>query len=136
MLERIVDSNKADAAGNQGHLVCIKAPSITYQFQACYNLKKLRPDWFLTLQDATDVWNTDSEQTSALFDSMVKKMETNCLCENRLSAIQCPEAKRDPELAKKVPVPPLQEKPAPQHSNKYAKKIDSILAGTSSILQE
>lgn len=84
------------------------------------------------MQDASDLWNADSEQASALFDSMVKKMEQNCLCENRLSSIYCAEARRDPELAKKVPTPPLPQQMPAKQSTKVADKLDSVIAGNSS----
>lgn len=86
------------------------------------------------MQDASDLWNADSEQASALFDSMVKKMEQNCLCENRLSSIFCAEAKRDPELAKKVPTPPMPEQIEVKGSKKIADKLDSVIAGTALFL--
>ena len=83
----------------------------------------------LDVQDATDLWNADTEQTAALFDSMVKKMEQNCLAENKLSAICCEGAKRDPELAMRVPAPPLPEAAPPKQSKAVSSKIDSIMAG-------
>ena len=81
------------------------------------------------VQDASDLWNADSEQASTLFDSMVKKMEQNCLTENTLSAIRCAEAKRDPQLASKVPAPPMAEQMPPKQSKKVSDKLDSIVAG-------
>lgn len=88
----------------------------------------------MLVQDASDLWNADSEQASALFDSMVKKMEQNCLCENRLSSIFCAEAKRDPELAKKVPTPPMPEQMEVKQSKKVADKLDSVIAGNTTYL--
>ena len=85
----------------------------------------------LHTQDASDLWNADSEQASALFDAMVKKMERNCLSENRLSAICCAEAKRDASLASKVPAPPLPAQAPPKQSKKVSDKLDSIAAGES-----
>lgn len=83
----------------------------------------------LQTQDAADLWNADIEQASALFDSMVKKMEQNCLSENKLSAIYCDKAKRDPQLAAKVPTPPLPEQAPQKQSKSVANKVDSVMAG-------
>ena len=83
------------------------------------------------MQDPAALWNADSEQRAALFDSMVKQMAQNCLSDNRLSAVVCPEAKRDPELAKKLPAPPVAQQPDPAEKpiKGVAAKIDGILAG-------
>ena len=85
----------------------------------------------MSVQDPAALWNADSEQRAALFDSMVKQMAQNCLADNRLSAVICPEAKRDLELAKKLPAPPVAQRPDPAEKpvNGVAAKIDGILAG-------
>ena len=86
------------------------------------------------MKDPAALWNADSEQRAVLFDSMVKQMQQNCLSDNRLSAVTCPEAKRDPDLAKKLPAPPVAQQPAPAEKpiNGVAAKIDGILAGAGS----
>lgn len=86
------------------------------------------------LQDPSDLWNAEVEQTNALFDQMVKKLESNCLSDNNLSSVYCAEAERDTEFAKQMPVPPQPEpepKAKPKTGNStISAKIDGIMAGT------
>lgn len=90
------------------------------------------------LQDPSDLWNTDNEQAIALFDKMVKQMEDNCLSENKISAVCCQEAKRDPANAPKPrPAPAVAAAAAqpvkPRAGNGAAEKIDAIMKGAESL---
>lgn len=51
------------------------------------------------MQDASELWNADNVQTIDFFTSLVKGGVDNCLSDNRWSAIECQQAKRDPSLA-------------------------------------
>ena len=85
-----------------------------------------------SLQDASHLWNAEMEQTSALFDDMVKKLASNCLSDNSLSSISCAEAERDPDVLKKLPKPVAPEPPKPvtkPAGGATAAKIDGIMAG-------
>lgn len=52
------------------------------------------------MQDASELWNTDNVQTMEFFTSLVKSGSDNCLADNRWSAVQCQQAKRDPSVSK------------------------------------
>ncbi|BDA44170.1 probable DNA polymerase delta subunit 3 at N-terminal half [Coccomyxa sp. Obi] len=51
-------------------------------------------------KDASELWNTDNVQTMEFFTSLVKSGSDNCLADNRWSAVQCQQAKRDPSVSK------------------------------------
>ncbi|CAL8470151.1 g9693 [Coccomyxa elongata] len=51
-------------------------------------------------KDASELWNTDHVQTMEFFTSLVKSGSDNCLADNRWSAVQCQQAKRDPSVSK------------------------------------
>jgi len=46
----------------------------------------------LHTQEAAELWNALSDQTSALFDKMVIAKEHNCMWGSTLGAVACPEA--------------------------------------------
>lgn len=65
---------------------------------------------------------------------MLKEMQANCLAENTISAVFCPEAKRNPELLKKrkLPATPAAIDAAlPKKSGAFAARIDGVMAGHS-----
>lgn len=88
------------------------------------------------MQDAADFWNADVEQTNALFDQMVKQMESKGFSIKEYSAVYCDEAERDADFAKRLPAPPAAEpeqKPKPKSGpSVIGSKIDGIMAGESS----
>lgn len=61
-----------------------------------YSLQPTQP------KDASELWNHDAIQTSELFQEL-RLGQTNCLADNRWSAVKCLEAKHDPSLAKRAP---------------------------------
>lgn len=63
-----------------------------------YSLQPTQP------KDASDLWNHDAIQTAELFQEL-RLGQTNCLADNRWSAVKCLEAKHDPSLAKRAPTP-------------------------------
>ncbi|KAA6424838.1 MAG: DNA polymerase delta subunit [Trebouxia sp. A1-2] len=98
-----------------------------------YSLQPTQP------KDASELWNHDAIQTSELFQEL-RLGQTNCLADNRWSAVKCIEAKHDPSLAKRAPKPAAApstdaagpskpaQKPAP---NSAAGQIAGIMAGSS-----
>ena len=71
------------------------------------------------VQDASELWNTDNVQTMDFFTSLVKSGSDNCLADNRWSAVQCQQAKRDLSMSKgkaqaaRMPSDPSPAAPAP-----------------------
>lgn len=97
-----------------------------------YSLQPAQP------KDASELWNHDAIQTAELFQEL-RLGKTNCLADNRWSAVKCLEAKHDPSLAKRAPRPAAAaeaadvagpskaKKPAP---NSAAGQIAGIMAGS------
>ncbi|KAL3143752.1 hypothetical protein ABBQ32_003584 [Trebouxia sp. C0010 RCD-2024] len=98
-----------------------------------YSLQPAQP------KDASELWNHDAIQTAELFQEL-RLGKTNCLADNRWSAVKCMEAKHDPSLAKRAPRPAAEaaaadvagpskaaKKPA---ANSAAGQIAGIMAGS------
>lgn len=97
-----------------------------------YSLQPTQP------KDASELWNHDAIQTSELFQEL-RLGQTNCLADNRWSAVKCIEAKHDPSLAKRAPKPAAApstdaagpSKPAQKPAaNSAAGQIAGIMAGS------
>ncbi|KAL0049157.1 hypothetical protein WJX82_007778 [Trebouxia sp. C0006] len=97
-----------------------------------YSLQPTQP------KDASELWNHDAIQTSELFQQL-RLGQTNCLADNRWSAVKCIEAKHDPSLAKRAPKPaaaPSTDAAAPSKPaqkaapNSAAGQIAGIMAGS------
>ncbi|KAK9853083.1 hypothetical protein WJX84_008703 [Apatococcus fuscideae] len=90
-------------------------------------------------KDPAELWNVDNDQLGKLFDDMVKLSLDNCLVDNRWGSIACPEARRDPNLAVRPPIPaqPAAPSGAADRKGKTSKgggggiiaAIDAVAAG-------
>ncbi|KAL0020891.1 hypothetical protein WJX77_007890 [Trebouxia sp. C0004] len=97
-----------------------------------YSLQPTQP------KDASELWNHDAIQTLELFQEL-RLGQTNCLADNRWSAVKCIEAKHDPSLAKRAPKPaaaPSTDAAGPSKPtqglapNSAAGQIAGIMAGS------
>ncbi|KAK9833500.1 hypothetical protein WJX84_002930 [Apatococcus fuscideae] len=96
-------------------------------------------------KDPAELWNVDNGQLGQLFDDMVKLSLDNCLVDNRWGAVACPDAKRDPKLAVRPPMParPSTTAAAPDKKSKASKgtgggiiaAIDAVAAGATASKQ-
>lgn len=83
-------------------------------------------------KDPAELWNTDSLQAKQLFEALLNQQASNCLSDNRHSAIRCSEVTWDPAQSTAKPKPKDAPAPPPTAGGKAAamrSAVDKIVSG-------